>query len=224
MFYEWRNLEEAYIDNFDTSSVTDTFFQMFSYTKIRTVDASIFDVSNASNLQNIFSYNDGIKSLDFSTWNVETPYDGCIACYTSELRYIDVSTLKGLASMAIGPIPKLSIIKFGSRYKYFGGFFGQVNSYWFDIVHKKLYSNDYLHDHLGFDYDLEPSTYVRPDNNPIPSLFINKYLVPESVISEDIITSNMIENPNTGEKIFIVVVIMLLSLGFGFYLYKSKLS
>ena len=222
MFYECENLEEAYIDNFDTSNVTQTFFHMFSHSKIKTVDASIFDVSNASNLQEIFSYNDGIKSLDFSTWNVNTPYDACIACYTSELRYIDVSTLKGLASMAIGPIPELSIIKFGSRYEYFGGYFGQENSYWFDIINKKLYSNDYLHEHLGYYYDLETSTYVRPDNNPIPSLFTNKYLVSEPITSEDIITSNAIENPNTKDMIKVCFLILLVCVSILFISFRNN--
>jgi len=69
MFYDLSNLEELNLgDDFNTSKVTDMSLMFASLSKINTLDLSMIDTSNVSNMSSMFE-NIVISDLNLSTFN-----------------------------------------------------------------------------------------------------------------------------------------------------------
>ncbi len=232
MFYGCEGLVELNIDNFNTSKVKD-FGYMFRYTAVKTIDASIFDVSSATNLQGMFYDVKNVEALDFSSWvHDDMPMGAMLVSDCVDIKFVDVTTIDKLGSNGIGMNPILTIVNLGGDYNYMTTGIGNYGYYWYNTKNETFYDYWTLRRLLEEDpvKTLEPATYVRPDNNPIPAVFINKYKVQEEVenatgLNENDETTGLIEefkNPETSDIIMFIILLTIMSLGFGIYWYRKK--
>jgi surface protein len=199
MFEYCENLEEVNMDNFDVRKVTDMSYA-FYHTKVKTIDFFAFKTENLEFCSNLFDSSDGLKAVDLSKWNTpKNSSGGCgqVVAHTTSVRFLDVSNLRMLSSNEIAFNKNLSILRLSGKYDSISTSLGNYDYYWYNIDNNTLYrhafNNDPFYNHLKTLQDWEPATYIRPDNNPTPSVFNNKYIVPV----EENITINIRENENT---------------------------
>ena len=70
MFGLCNNLELSYLNNIDTSLVTDLSY-MFYFSKMKIIDTSNFYTKNLIDMSLMFSNNENLESLDLSNFNTE---------------------------------------------------------------------------------------------------------------------------------------------------------
>ena len=178
MFAESDLLEEVNVENFDTSKVINM-ASMFYRTKIKNFDPTLFETDNLRRANEMFWYVDGIQGLDFSSWTVSDWYGTpAIVSTMKQLRFVDISNFKYITSNGIANNEKLTILKMAESYNDFSSSFGDNYAYWFNIVNNTLYNREDLRRHLVELKDLEPATYIRPYDDPNPSIFNNDYIAP----------------------------------------------
>ncbi len=211
MFANCYNLEEVYIDNFDTSNVTNISY-MFEYTyKLEWVNQKVFNLPKLRNSDLLFFNSKLIKGLDTSSWNIQDKMATAeIAYYMDSLVYLNVSTLPGLWSEAISNDQKLAILDLAGEYEVMYTNIGVNGVYWYNTKNHTLYNREEIINHLTVEKDLEPATYVRPNNNPEPPVFRNTYVeeVTEEVLENT--EENIPNNPITKDGVVLVLLITLL--------------
>ena len=191
MFYDCYELEEIFIDNFDTSNVTTAQLMFGSTYKLKSINQKVFNFPKLNNSDLMFMNSKTIQGLDTSTWNIQNSGGTAeIAYYMQSLVYLNVSTLPGLWSEAIGSNPQIAILDLAGEYSVVYSNIGLNGAYWYNLKTHTLYTKNDLDQHLVRDKDLEPATYVSPRNNPEPSLFRNLYTEPPKEPEK--------ENPETG--------------------------
>ena len=92
LFDSYRHVKEMNLENFDVSNVTDMTDMFYMCESMETLNVSSWNTANVTSIRNIFSWCTNLKNLDVSRWNTSKMKDISSAfAYCRALRSLDVS-------------------------------------------------------------------------------------------------------------------------------------
>lgn len=133
-FSGFKNLQEIDgLNNLDTSNTANMNNMFDGLTKLKTVDLSQLNVSNAVNISNIFS-NSGLESVDVADWDVRNVKYASSILANSQIKSLDISNwqvdslISAMSMFAVAPnLTSLKMFKDFKNIESVNGMFFQSN-------------------------------------------------------------------------------------------------
>ena len=90
--YYTEKIEKIFLNDYDTSDVTEMLFMFKGCGSLKSLDLSSFKTSNVADMSAMFEYCDSLLSLDLSSFDTSNVYDmSHMFCRCSSLRSLDLS-------------------------------------------------------------------------------------------------------------------------------------
>ncbi len=228
MFDTSKDLRVIKIPSTSKTIQVETISHLFSgCSSLELMDVSWITINKNTQVNYTF-FDTKLKYLDLSHWNItqeSQSHFSIVFMNSNELEYLDISNIKtpitgSYSSSDYNLNKNIKVIKtsheFNPIYRIISG--PEINNYFFnteimdftDDISTNNYDNDY---YVG-------GTYLNVRETGIVG-FVNKYVSP--IVEVDSVEESL-ENPKTGDKLFIVILLMIISLSIGVIVFNNKES
>ena len=235
MFDNSRNLSVIKIPSTSKTSNLQSVSYLFQHCEsLELMDVSWLYVNKNTEANYTFAFT-GLKYLDLSHWDfIQDVYHGLSYSHSifsltftgsNQLKYLDISNIRTPITGSYGSTDyalsdSVEVLKISKEFNpvYRMNYGREMNNYYFNIDIMDFTDDITMNSRENKYY--VGGTYLNV-NEVEGAYFVNKYVSPS--VEEESIGENL-ENPKTGDKLFIIVLLMIVSLGIGVIVYNNKES